>query len=68
MFDVVGATGIGNQVSLLRCDNCDHEWEEVLTFRYRRWNRAAEIRTRTSSAGARARMSSTPESSEPTDR
>jgi hypothetical protein len=67
-LDVVGSTGIGKQVSLLHCDNCDHEWEEVLTFQYRRWDRSAEIRPQTSSVRSRAIIPSTPESSEPTDR
>jgi hypothetical protein len=67
-LDVVGSTGIGKQVSLLHCDNCDHEWEEVLTFQFRRWDRSAEMGHRTSSARSRATTPSTPDSSEPTDR
>jgi hypothetical protein len=34
--DIVGATGIGKKVTLLRCRSCDREWDEVLMFRYRR--------------------------------
>lgn len=32
---VIGVTGIGSQVSLLRCALCRFEWHEILMFRYR---------------------------------
>jgi hypothetical protein len=32
---VIATSGIGKQVSLLRCALCRFEWEEILMFRYR---------------------------------
>ena len=40
-YRIVGLEGIGNQVSLLRCTACEGQWEEVLPFRYRQWQRPA---------------------------
>lgn len=35
-WEVVGASGIGKQVSAVRCALCEFEWDEILMFRYRR--------------------------------
>ena len=32
---VIAVSGIGKQVSLLRCALCRFEWDEILMFRYR---------------------------------
>jgi hypothetical protein len=57
-FDVVGSTGIGNQISVLRCTDCDHEWEEVLPFQYRRRTRSADGAPRSPRLHSRANSSS----------